>query len=106
MCQRYRVGGNIPHKDLRRYLSWTLLFTLMLSCTACTHRQEEPATQNALSQHTGATGSTILKHAPLFYPNTAATSSLHQEIQPAVPRLAADRRREHGSTKRVALAGC
>lgn len=71
MRQRYRVDGNIPQKDLHPYLSWTLLFTLMLSCAACTHRQEEPTTQNALSQHTGAAGSTVPKARPPFYPNTA-----------------------------------
>jgi hypothetical protein len=55
----------------RRALSWTLLFGLVLSYGACSYRQEGPAAQNALSQHTGSAGSTVPKARPPFYPNTA-----------------------------------
>lgn len=55
----------------RRALSWTVLVVLVLSYGACSHRQERPSVQNALSQHTGSPGSTVPKARPPFYPNTA-----------------------------------
>ncbi len=48
-----------------------LCIVFALSSLACSHRQVRPATQNALSQHTGAAGSTVPKARAPFYPNTA-----------------------------------
>lgn len=48
-----------------------LCIVFALASLACSHRQVRSATQNALSQHTGAAGSTVPKARPPFYPNTA-----------------------------------
>ena len=48
-----------------------LCIVFALSSLACSHRQARSASQNALSQHTGAAGSTVPKARPPYYPNTA-----------------------------------
>ncbi|MDN5943179.1 MAG: hypothetical protein L0H94_14975 [Nitrospira sp.] len=48
-----------------------LCIVFALSSFACSHYQKKPATQNALSQHTGAPGSTVPRAGSRFYLNTA-----------------------------------